>query len=101
MRVGLLLEEERRYLWHELAHADRRDRDGHNDPRVERIVERHAAENAMPWPSLSWAWHESTDLPEMAGLLKLPEEWVVFRLASLHPARKAALSRTRRTDPSC
>lgn len=91
MRSGLLLEEERRYLWHELTHADRRDTAGHNNVAVERVVERRAAENAMPWESLLWAWETATDMEEMAGLLKLPEEWVRFRLACLHPARKAML----------
>lgn len=91
IRTGLLLVEERRYLWHELAHADRRDVEGHNDARVERVVERHAAENAMPWESIAWAWRHSCDLSEMAGLLKLPEDWVWFRLKNLHPARKARL----------
>lgn len=91
MRSGLLLEQERRYLWHELAHADRRDQAGHTDAGVERLVERHAAENAMPWVSLEWAWNEATDLTEMADLLKLPEDWVHFRLMGLHPARKAML----------
>lgn len=78
-------------LWHELTHAGRRDRAGHTDARVERLVDRHAAENAMPWPSLEWAWNEATDLTEMAGLLKLPEDWVHARLMRLHPAQKAML----------
>lgn len=94
MRQGLLLEEERRYLWHELQHADRRDTAGHNSPEVERIVERHAAENAMPWISIEWAWGQATDLAELASLLKLPEEWVWFRLRNLHPALKARLRAT-------
>lgn len=91
VRASLLLVQERRILWHELTHADRRDRAGHTDAAVERVVERHAAENAMPWVSLAWAWEESTDLTEMADLLKLPEEWVHFRLINLHPGRKAML----------
>lgn len=91
IRSGLLIEEERRHLWHELVHADRRDTAGHNDARVERAVERHAAENAMPWASVQWAWDAATDLTEMAGLLKLPEEWVWYRLKNLHPAQKALL----------
>lgn len=91
IRDGLLLEEERRYLWHELAHADRRDVAGHNDARVERIVERHAMENAMPWETLRWAWSRSTDLQEMTDLLKLPRAWVASRLRTLHPAQKALL----------
>lgn len=91
MRSDLLIEEERRYLWHELAHADRRDTAGHSDIKVERTVERWAAENAMPWESVLWAWQTATDMEEMAGLLKLPVEWVWFRLRGLHPARKAML----------
>lgn len=91
IRKGLLIEEERRHLWHELVHADRRDCAFHTDASVERLVERHAAENAMPWESVQWAWAEATDLTEMAGLLKLPEDWVYFRLRGLHPAQKAML----------
>lgn len=91
LRKGMLVEQERRYLWHELGHADRGDLACHNDSAVERLVERHAAENAMPWESVRWAWDESTDMTEMAGLLHLPEEWVWFRLKNLHPARKAQL----------
>lgn len=91
IRSGLLLEQERRVLWHELVHADRRDRAGHTDDKVERLVDRHAAENAMPWVSIEWAWNQSTDLTEMADLLKLPEDWVHFRLMNLHPAQKALL----------
>lgn len=91
IRAGLLIEEERRHLWHELAHADRRDQAFHTDANVERLVEHCAAENAMPWESVQWAWHEATDLTEMADLLKLPEDWVHFRLSRLHPAQKALL----------
>lgn len=91
IRAGLLIEEERRHLWHELAHADRRDQAFHTDVGVERLVERHAAENAMPWESVQWAWRQATDLTEMADLLKLPEDWVYFRLKCLHPAQKALL----------
>jgi hypothetical protein len=91
MRTGLTIEEERRHLWHELVHADRRDRAGHTDAKAERLVDRHAAENAMPWCSIEWAWGQATDLTEMAGLLKLPEDWVWMRLRNLHPAQKALL----------
>lgn len=91
LRSGQTLEEERRVLWHELVHAERRDRAGHNDAAVERLVDRHAAENAMPWSAIEWAWERATDLTEMAGLLKLPEAWVHRRLMNLHPARKASL----------
>lgn len=98
LRAGALLEEERRILWHELAHAARRDTVGHTDDRVERLVERHAAENAMPWVSIVAAWDLAADLTEMAGLLKLPEAWVYWRLTNLHPAQKAALRVRRPAD---
>lgn len=90
-RTGLLLERERRALWHELVHADRGDTAGHTDATVERHVERLAAEWAMPWVSIRWAWERAVDLTEMAGLLKLPEDWVHHRLMSLHPAQKQLL----------
>ena len=91
LRSGMLLEDERRYLWHELVHAERRDRAGHTDAQVERVVEREAAERAMPWPSIEWAWRRASDMSEMAGLLRLPEVWVHFRIKHLGPDRKALL----------
>lgn len=91
LRAGMLLEKEREVLWHERRHAMRGDTAGHNDAAVERVVDRQAAEDAMPWVSIEWAWERSTDLTEMASLLKLPEEWVHRRLMALHPARKALL----------
>lgn len=45
----------------------------------------------MPWCSIRDAWERSTDMDELAGLLKLPVEWVHHRILSLHPARKAQL----------
>lgn len=91
LRSGLLIEQERRYLWHELVHAERRDRVGHTDAGVERLVERQAAERAMPWVSIEWAWREASDMSEMAELLKLPEEWVHFRIMRLGRDQKAML----------
>lgn len=91
LRSGLLLEQERRYLWHEVIHSDRGDRVGHTDAAVERLVEREAAERAMPWSSLWWAWEQSTDLTDVAGLLKLPEDWVWFRVKNLSTDHKAML----------
>lgn len=91
MRKGLRLEEERRYLWHEIVHSDRRDRFGHTDVWVERAVEREAANRAMPWPSIAWAWGRSSDLTEMSGLLKVPEDWVHYRLMGLPSTAKALL----------
>lgn len=87
----MLLTEERWHLWHELVHADRRDRSFHTDAAVERLVDRLAAEWAMPWPSVEWAWTEADDMPGMADLLKLPEAAVHFRLKYLAPAQKALL----------
>lgn len=95
VRSGMTIEQERRVLWHEIHHADRRDTQGHNSPEVERLVDRQAAENAMPWVSVLWAWREADDLAEMAGLLKLPEDWVRARLRTLHPARRAQLEAER------
>lgn len=91
LRQGLLLERERQVLWHELTHADRGDEDGHTDLAVERLVERLAAERAMPWSSIEWAWRTAVDMSEMAGLLRLPEEWVHFRIKHLEPERKSML----------
>jgi hypothetical protein len=99
MRSGLLIEEERRYLWHELVHADRGDTAGHADARVERTVERRAAEAAMPWVSIEWAWSQAVDLTEVASLLKLPEDWVHSRLMSLPADQKAQLTVTGQTGP--
>lgn len=98
LRKGMLLEQERQILWHELVHAARRDTAGHTDAQVERLVERHAAENAMPWVSIQAAWDRATDLTDLAGLLKLPEDWVYFRIKNLHPAQKAALRVRRPAD---
>lgn len=91
LRSGMLLEEERRHLWHEVVHSDRRDRAGHTDAGVERVVEREAAERAMPWSSLWWAWEQATDLTEVAGLLRLPEDWVWQRVNDLPGDHKAML----------
>lgn len=91
LRSGLLLADERRHLWHEVVHSDRRDRAGHTDARVERLVEREASERAMPWSALAWAWDRATDLTEVADLLKLPEQWVWFRIKHLADDDKARL----------
>lgn len=88
VRRGLLLEEERRYLWHELVHADRRDRACHVDDRVEVSVEREAARRALPLPSLLWAFGRATSHEEVVDLLKLPAKWIQFRLDIAHPAER-------------
>lgn len=100
IRAGLLIEQERRVLWHELAHAERCDTADDCTLADERIVDHHAAQDAMPWESVRWAWHEATDLEEMAGLLKLPQEFVRLRLERLHPAQRALL-RTSERDLTC
>jgi hypothetical protein len=91
LRTGLLLEEERRYLWHELVHADRRDRACHGSIEAEVSVEREAARRAMPMVSLRWALNLEWQRHLVAGLLKLPEAWVQFRLATAHPTEKTEL----------
>lgn len=91
MRQGELLVDERRILWHELRHEARGDRAGHTDPAIERLVDREAAEDAMPWVSIKAAWDLATDMDEVAELLKAPPEWVHMRLTNLHPGLKAQL----------
>jgi len=91
LRNDLLIEQERRFLWHEIVHSDRHDANGHVDASVERLVDREASERAMPWETLLWAWEGATDLTEMAGLLKLPEEWVWERIKNLPRDHKAML----------
>lgn len=90
-RKGLLITHERRVIWHELRHFDRGDVACHTDAAVERLVDRQAAENAMPWVSIKDAWEIATDLDEMADLMMLPTDWVHARLLGLHPALKAQL----------
>lgn len=93
MRRGLLLREERRFLWHELVHADRRDRSCHVDQKAETSVEREAVQRAIPRPTLEWAWGRAREWHELAELLKLPEAWVRWRVEIAHPAEKALLRR--------
>jgi hypothetical protein len=91
VRRGLLLAEERRYLWHELVHADRRDRSCNVDQRTEVSVDREAVRRAIPTSSLTWAAGKAQDWPEMADLLKLPEHWVRWRVQIAHPAERGLL----------
>lgn len=93
MRRGLLLCEERRYLWHELVHADRRDRACHMDDRVEGSVDREAVRRAIPTSSLEWAWPRADHWCDLADLLKLPEGWVRWRWQISAPYEKALLRR--------
>lgn len=91
LRKGLLICEERRYLWHELVHADRRDLSCHNSAKIEYSVDREAAHRAMPLASLEWGIARSREWHDLAECMKLPEEWVRFRMATLHPAERAIL----------
>jgi hypothetical protein len=99
VRRGLLLADERRYLWHEIVHADRRDEACYTDQRVEASVDREAVRRAVPTSSLLWAGREAQNWPEMADLLKLPEHWVRWRVQIAHPAERGLLhqERERRT----
>lgn len=87
----MLLEEQRRHLWHELVHADRRDLACQGSPEVEASVEREAARRAMPLASLVWAMGLEWERHHVAGLLRLPEEWVQFRLTTAHPRERMRL----------
>ena len=102
LRQGLLLEEERRYLWHEIVHATRRDQTCHGWPRasMERSVEREAARRAMPHDVLAEALAESADWWDFASRLKVPEEWVRYRVTIAHPSERAMLETTRRWEAS-
>jgi len=93
VRRGLLLEEERRYLWHELVHADRRDHDCHASAKTENSVEREAARRALPLSTLLWAFGRATSHHEVVDLLKLPAQWIQFRLDIAHPAERALIRR--------
>ncbi len=93
MRSGLLLMEERRYLWHELVHADRGDRACHASAKAENSVEREAVRRALPISSLAWAFGTAASHEEVIDLLKLPAEWIQFRLDAAHPAERATVRR--------
>lgn len=96
MRKGLLIQEERRHLWHELVHSDRRDQAGHTSPPVERRVEFIAVKRAIPTRSLQWAAYQTDTMCDLAELLKLPEDWVRFRWTSAPQWERDAI---RRQDP--
>jgi len=104
LRKGMLLEEQRRHLWHELVHADRGDVACHGSTAVEMSVEREAARRAMPVSSLLWAFGLEWQRHMVAGSLRLPEEWVQFRLDIAHPAERVRLREVygaRRTQETC
>lgn len=87
--------EERRYLWHELVHADRRDKACQASDALERSVEREAVRRAIPHSALAWAARRADSTHELAELLKLPEPWVTFRWKIAHPAERELIRRWR------
>lgn len=95
LRKSLSIEAERRYLWHELVHADRRDEacSGWVRGRMEQSVEREAARRAMPVESLEAAAHRADGWHDFCWHMKVPEPWVRFRLSVLHPAERALVER--------
>lgn len=104
LRNGMLLEEQRHHLWHELVHADRRDLMCHGSKAVEDSVEREAAQRAMPLRSLLWAFGLEWQRHLVAGLLRLPEGFVQFRLDIAHPAERVRLREVygdRRAQETC
>lgn len=97
LRRGLLLEEERRYLWHELVHALRRDQDcgGWLRSKMEQSVDREAARRAMPGRVLEVAMGMSVDWHDFAARMKVPEQWVRFRLSIAHPSERELVDQAR------
>lgn len=97
LRRGLLLEEERRYLWHEVVHAIRGDEEcsGWLRGKMERSVEREAARRAMPGRVLETAMGASVSWHDFAGRMKVPEEWVRFRLEIAHPSERLLVDEAR------
>lgn len=94
MRDGMLIEEERWHLWHELAHSDAGDELWHCDEQRERAVDREAARRAMPLSTLEWAFGLADDWHTAASLLKLPEERVRWYVGTvLHPAARELVRR--------
>lgn len=95
LRTGLKIEEERRYLWHELVHARRGDMacSGWASSTQERSVEREAAQLAMPLRTLEWGVGQAAHWDDFVSLMKVPGSWVRFRLTIGHPAEKAILNK--------
>ena len=98
LRKGLRIEAERRYMWHEIVHAIRRDESCHGWARhtMERSVEREAARRAMPLAALQAAVEQAATWHDIVWLMKVPEPWVRFRMEIAHPAERALLREARR-----
>jgi hypothetical protein len=99
LRRGLLPVEQRRYLWHELVHADRRDIADQGSPGVEAQVERRAVLRALPLVTLRWAFAREASRHDVAAAVQLPEEWLQFRLDVASPSERALLRRRHRRPP--
>jgi hypothetical protein len=93
--TGRSLEEERRCLWHELVHAERGDTEcsGWLRSTSERRVEREAARRAMPLATMERRLELATDWHDFVWHMKVPEWWVLFRLAITPPAERERLDR--------
>lgn len=100
LRAGQRLDEERRYLWHEIVHALRRDTqcEGWARHATERSVEREAAQRAMPMSVLEEMMAKSVGWHDFADRLKVPEEWVRYRIDIAHPAERVIIDRARRWE---
>lgn len=100
LRKGLRIEEERRYLWHEVTHALRRDSrcESWLGAKVEASVEREAARRAMPTEAMRAGLERSATWLDFVWHMKVPEEWVRFRVDIAHPAEKAMLREAARWE---
>lgn len=100
LRKGLRLEEERRYLWHEVVHALRRDSrcEGWLAAKVEASVEREAVRRAMPAAAMHAALDRAACWADFVWHMKVPEEWVRFRVEVAHPSEKAMLREAARWE---
>lgn len=95
LRSGRSLEEERRFLWHELVHAERGDTECDGDPAaaIERRVEREAACRAMPLGVMERRLALASGWDDFVWHMKVPEQWVRFRLSHTLPAERVRLQR--------
>lgn len=93
IRKGMLLEQERRYLWHELVHADRHDQEcsGWLSQSQERSVDREAAKRAMPYLVLERVMGDAVTWADLVDQMKVPEQWVRFRLDICPPGERSTL----------
>jgi hypothetical protein len=96
VRRGLRIVEERAILWHEIVHAENRDRPCGDTPiagKTESWCWRQAARRAIPLQAILAALDWSLDRSELADQLKTTEELLDVRTAWLHPAERGAIHR--------